>query len=240
MKTPLIVCGFVRSGTRMVADILNKEGRCCLQGEIPHAVAVPMLRYMKTLSKYYRRGAKKAESFLVKQHEPFERIFESATQSRVIRKKNAVYFGHKTPKHERYFRDYEASFSYLNARYIYCQRNPLNVWRSLNNMSWNPYNNVQAFVEDWKNSQAQYRDMKSVGQDRVYMFDLDRFIESGADVISEIFQFLELEIDPEKAAALASLPNTNSSKAKMGREPNPLRDADVSVINDLLETTAGN
>ena len=217
----------------MVADILNKEGRFCLQGEIPRSVAVPMIRYMKILSKYYRRSAM-AESFVGKGHEPFERIFESATQSRVIRRKRAIYFGHKTPKHEQYFQDYEAIFSYLNPRYIYCQRNPRDVWRSHKNMRWSRYTNVEAFMEDWKASQEHYRTMKSAAPDRVYLFDLDRFVKSGSEVVSEMFQFLELKILADKAAVLASLPNRNSSKAKIGREPEPLSEVETTAIERLL------
>ncbi len=217
----------------MAAEILNKEGRSCLQGEIPHSVAVPMLRYMKALSIHYRDGSTR-EPFLSKGHQPFERIFESACKSRVIRRKGAIYFGHKTPRHERYFVDYETSFQHLNPRYVYCRRNPAAVWKSLRNMKWNQYTEVEDFISDWKDSVDHYRRMKAAAPERVYMFDLDRFVADGKGVVAEMFSFLGLDLDSSRAQELGSLPNTNSSLAKVGREPAPVPDSELEAIERQL------
>lgn len=233
MKKPLIVCGFGRSGTRMVADILNSDRRVSLQSEIPHVIAKPLIDYLVKMQKTYIQL--QPELFLEKEHEPFELAFKSACKGRVHHRPGATFFGHKTPRHEAYFASYEAMFSHINKpRYVYCSRDPIKVWASLQNMPWNNHTTVESFIDARQKSLKQLAQMERIASERVFHFRLDDFSTDSHNTISRLFTFLGLEKSDDEIRQTVTLPNTNSSERKVGKPPLGVSQADLNAIQNAF------
>lgn len=215
---PLIVCGFVRSGTQMCATILSNSLVVELQGEIPISLTRPTFVWLQAVKRE-------------QQHEDarlFYRLCRTTLRGITPPSSNAIrrdarWFGHKTPRHENYFDIYEKLFDHPEARpcYVYCLRNPFHVWQSYRVMPWNGWPGVRRFLKGWVKSVEAFEAMRAVAQDRVFLFHLDEMLAS-ADQLTwlqkTMLDGLEIEADTFRKP-VESLRNNNSAQAKFGLAP---------------------
>lgn len=214
---PLIVCGYVRSGTRMCANLLNNSREVELQGEILPSVAESTLAWLNAMKQHPRN----------KDPQTFYRFCRSTlrtvSKSNPLKREGVRWFGHKTPRHEKWFSEYELLFDHgdARARYVYCLRNPIHVWRSYRAMPWRSVPDVRQFLMDWVRSVEAYEDMKRTAPDRVILFNLDLMLTQ-TDVPAWLSKtiFEPLDIDSGTfSKAISEVHNTNSSQAKFGTPP---------------------
>lgn len=225
---PLIVCGMGRSGTRMCANILNNSEDVELQGEIGGPAGTRLLAWLEAL--HSQRREEDPEAAYARARAAF-RIGASGAS---VDRPDARWFGHKTPRHERHFRRYETLFSDPENRpvYVYCIRNPFDVWRSYQAMPWNKFETVTAFLPAWIRSVHLYEGMRGAAESRVHLFNLDRML-AAPDWMTylgpELFE--PLDISPQTfRQPVQSLRNTNSAERKAGKIPDPISEADRGAI----------
>ena len=225
---PLIVCGMGRSGTRMCANILNNSDLVELQGEIGGPAGTKMVIWLEAARRQRHNESSDGVYALARA------AFQLGSAGRALDRPDARWFGHKTPRHERHFGRYENIFSDPDnlATYVYCLRNPFDVWRSYRAMPWNKFANAAGFVRAWTKSVRNYELMKSRAGERVLTFHLDDFIAS-PDRLDYLRPVL---LDPLGISSdtfsrpVDELKNSNSALTKVGVIPEPLPDADVATI----------
>lgn len=214
---PLIVCGFGRSGTRMCANILANSNDVELQGEIPPALADQTFSFLINTKRDRARPDPDRDHMLARV------VFREMAGKRSVTRNKALWFGHKTPHHERYFDSYERIFDQpdLRARYVYCVRNPFDVWRSHRNMPWAGFRDAGSFAKAWVRSVERYRVMRAAAPDRVMLFNLDAMLRAPdqmAFLNAAMLDALDLRPDSFRKP-VGELENTNSSAAKLGGPP---------------------
>ncbi|MEH6663660.1 MAG: sulfotransferase [Brevundimonas sp.] len=225
---PLIVCGFGRSGTRMCANLLANAGGVELQGEMPRQLAQETLDWLAAV-RAQASGDRPDRIYRLARS-----VFRDITPARPMERPGAVWFGHKTPHHERHFDRYEAIFDHPDGLpvYVYCLRNPVHVWRSYRMMPWSGFDRASAFLKSWLRSVAAWERMRQAAPDRVLSFNLDAMIRApdrGAWLEDALFTPLGLSAETFRKP-METIGNTNSAEAKLGVAPSPPPPGDVRVI----------
>lgn len=225
---PLIVFGMGRSGTRMCANILSNSDAVELQGEIGDPAAARMIDWLEAI-RHQRGPDDRARVYGLARA-----TFKGAASGRLIERPQARWFGHKTPRHERYFARYEAVFDdpARPAHYVYCLRNPFHTWRSYRVMPWNGFKDVRAFLDAWVRSVQMYEAMRGAAPGRVLAFNLDDMIRAPdrTDWLKpNLLDPLEIS-DGSFRKPLETLRNSNSAAAKLGAEPDEPPPADMARI----------
>lgn len=227
---PLIVCGMGRSGTRMCANILTNSKLVELQGELGGPAGTRLLAWLEAAR------AQAGESASASIYEKTRQAFRLAAAGKPSERPQALWFGHKTPRHERHFRRYEAIFDDPDnqATYVYCMRNPFDVWRSYRAMPWNKFETVRDFLTSWTRSVATYEMMVATAPDRVLLFNLDQMVrsEDWSDHLGPaLFDPLGLPAS-SFIRPVQTLRNSNSALSKTGTTPAPIGEADRRAIAD--------
>ena len=218
----------------MCANILNNSNDVELQGEIGGRAGTKMMAWLEA-ARLQRKHDDAAQTYdLARQ------AFRLGSAGRPLVRDNAVWFGHKTPRHERHFKRYEAIFDDPDNRaiYVYCLRNPFDVWRSYRAMPWNKFKTVDEFLGAWLRSVRMYHAMAAKAPGRVLMFNLDAMLRAPDWMVylrPTIFGPLEIHPDSFRRP-LNGLGNTNSAERKHGAKPEPLSDHDRKVIASHPET----
>lgn len=225
---PLIVFGMGRSGTRMCANILSNSDAVELQGEIGDPAAARMIDWLEAI-RLQRGPDDRARVYGLARA-----TFKGAASGRLIERPQARWFGHKTPRHERYFARYEAVFDdpARPAHYVYCLRNPFHTWRSYRVMPWNGFKDVRAFLDAWVRSVQMYEAMRGAAPGRVLAFNLDDMIRAPDRTVwlkPNLLDPLEIS-DGSFRKPLETLRNSNSAAAKLGAEPDEPPPADMARI----------
>ncbi|MFN4296665.1 MAG: sulfotransferase [Brevundimonas sp.] len=225
---PLIVCGFGRSGTRMCANLLANSGVVELQGEIPREIA------QETLSWLTAARAAAAPTQPERVYSLARSVFRDITPARPMDRPDALWFGHKTPHHERHFDRYEAIFDQPGGLpvYVYCLRNPFHVWRSYRVMPWGGFDRPGGFLKSWLRSVAAWERMRQVAPERVLLFNLDAMIRAPDREVwlgDALFAPLGLSVDTFRKP-VETIGNTNSAEAKLGVAPSPAPLRDIKII----------
>ena len=225
---PLIVCGMGRSGTRMCANILNNSSLVELQGEIGGPAGTRLMAWLEAA--HLQRKDQDREAG----YDVARAAFRLAAPGKTLERPGAVWFGHKTPRHERHFRRYEVIFDDPDNLpvYVYCIRNPFDVWRSYRAMPWNKFKTVEGFLKAWLRSVHTYEEMLEAAPGRVLTFNLDEMLRS-SDWMSYLTPGLFTALDiPEDSFSrpVQDLKNTNSAVNKTGTRPEPISEPDRLAI----------
>ncbi len=232
---PLIVMGMGRSGTRYFADILSAHESVLLYGEIPHSAMARFISLLDTLDKEHSRDAARKKRWDEKKLSFIFEAFKSMSMGRAKNKSGHLYVGHKTPRSEFFFDAYERHFKSagVQACYFYCLRNPFDVWSSFQNMPWNAFENVNAFIECYNESYRRYIKASSRAKGRVHLLNLDVLRQGGEPrkfFQEKVFHPLEINVDDDFLDSLISKRNTNSSQNAIGRMPEEMSTADYDKI----------
>lgn len=225
---PLIVFGMGRSGTRMCANILNNSNDVELQGEIGGRAGTKMMSWLEAAR------AQRKHDDASQTYELARGAFRLGSAGKALVRENVRWFGHKTPRHERHFKRYEAIFDDASTRaiYVYCIRNPFDVWKSYRAMPWNKFKTVDEFLKAWVRSVHMYEAMVQKAPGRVLMFNLDAMIRAPdwlTYVRPALLEPLAIGEDTFRRP-VEELGNTNSAERKVGAKPEPISDADRRVI----------
>ncbi|MBA4001095.1 MAG: hypothetical protein C0461_10955 [Brevundimonas sp.] len=217
-----------RSGTRMCANILRNSSLVELQGELGGPAGTRLLAWLEAAL-----AQRRIEDFDTR-YDFVRRAFRLSAPGRPSDRPHAIWFGHKTPRHERHFRRYETLFDNPENRpvYVYCLRNPFDVWRSYQAMPWNKFRDVDTFLEAWLRSVAVYELIAERAPDRVLVFNLDRMLRAAdwRDYLEPtLFQPLGLSGETFSRPVI-TLRNSNSSLNKTGARPDPISEADRRAI----------
>lgn len=224
--SPLIVCGFGRSGTRSCASYLANSNAVELQGEIPQDIVGQTMDWLA--------AAKAAGAGDGRHYDLARNAYRNVGKARPINRPAARWFGHKTPHHERWFDANERLFDdpERRPRYVYCLRNPEAVWRSYRAMPWNGFRDVRAFLKSWARSVETFEAMRRAAPDRVLLFNLDAMLiaaDAETHVRAALFDPLDLSSESFRQP-FDALGNRNSAEAKFGAPPTALPDRDRDRI----------
>jgi hypothetical protein len=195
---PLIVCGMGRAGTRMITDILVQRKDINMYGEIPPQMIADFFKFMETVDKGYLTNAYD-EFYSDKRLDFIQQSFRFLSKGffRPIDSKCELrYFGYKSPRHERFYKELDCLFfrQGLKPVYIYCCRDAVSNWASYKNMTWNKFN-VRQFLEDYCESFRVFNKMLRELSDRCIVFNLNEYIRSSDQnsYVSKILSSLELD-----------------------------------------------
>lgn len=212
----------------MCANILANAGVVELQGELGGPAGSRFMAWLEAL-KLQRSDADPAAFYdLARQ------AFRLGAAGRPAERPEARWFGHKTPRHERYFRRYEVVFDDPDNRpvYVYCLRNPFDTWRSYQAMPWNKFETADAFLKAWLRSVATYEMIAAKAPGRILVFNLDAMLRAEDWAVylgPALFEPLGLSSDTFRRP-VRTLGNSNSSLNKTGARPQPISDADRQII----------
>lgn len=176
--TPLFIFGMGRSGTTNALRVANAHPSVMMNGEIP----LPVLKqFLETLAAADRAHSDTREGWLARKA---DYMFESfgylskGGRGKLHRRATATHRGHKTPRLESLFDEYEAHFASvgLAPRYVYCARNPFDCWRSYKATSWNRYDDVAGFLAHYAASFEKLATVRERAGTRVLVLNLDEII----------------------------------------------------------------
>ncbi len=180
MATPLIVAGPQRSGTRFVTNVLNSIPGVTLQGEIPESIMDKIIDLAQKCNNKYSNSER---SNIVDDWEDnkIDFLFSAwANLSQGKRKKkesNCIFYGYKSPFHEKYF-DFYSTFLYpIRPKYICCIRPFLPHYFSVQ-ARW-PNKKIWNVVLRYVRSLNQIRRIKQERPQDVFLFFLEDYKEQG-------------------------------------------------------------
>jgi hypothetical protein len=176
--TPLFVCGMGRSGTTNALHVLNAHPAVLLSGEVSLAVLKQFLGLLDTLERSYNTREATLDGWFARKGDYMLESFgylAKGGRGKLHKRINAQYMGHKTPRLETLFDEYEKHFAaaQMTPRWFYCVRNPFDCWRSYKATSWSSYENVGQFLAQYLQSLEKLRAMQEAAAGRVFVLDLD-------------------------------------------------------------------
>jgi hypothetical protein len=224
--TPLFIFGMGRSGTTNAQRVANAHPLVMLNGEITLTLLKQFIALLDAAD--HAHDGARADAWLARKA---DYIFESfgylskGGRGKLHRRADARYMGHKTPRLESLFDEYETHFGSagLKPRYFYCARNPFDCWRSYRAAEWNRYD-VQGFLAHYVKSFERLEDIQARVPERIGVLNLDELIAQGDPVAfyrEKLFEPLGLDMPERVAERVLSL----SSKRSSGGRP-PELDAD--------------
>ncbi len=230
--TPLFIFGMGRSGTTNALRVLNAHPTIALNGEISLSVMKQYFALLDTTDRSYAEKDAVREGWHARKAQyMFESFGYLSKGGRgPLRKLPAARFrGHKTPRHESLFDDYERHFrsAALKPRYFYCTRNAFDCWRSYRTMAWNGYRDAAAFLDHYMESHRQLDHMRQHAGERAFVLNLDELIRAPDPVAyyrARIFDPLGLDL-PESA-----LRRIARESGAHDRNAAPLSEAEIAVI----------
>ncbi len=200
--TPLFIFGMGRSGTTNAQRAVNAHPLVAMNGEISLSV---LKQFLTLLDAADRAQGDTREAWLERKA---DYMFESfgflskGGRGKLHRRADARYMGHKTPRLESLFDEYETHFASagLKPRYFYCARNPFDCWRSYKAMDWNRYEEVRGFLAHYVKSFERLDEIIARAPGRVGVLNLDELIARGdpaAFYREKLFEPLGLDM-PER------------------------------------------
>jgi hypothetical protein len=211
--TPVFVCGMGRSGTTNALKILNTHPAVALNSEIPLSVLKHFFTLLDGIDRSYSAGDAVADGWRARKA---DYIFESfgylskSGRGRLNKMADARFRGHKSPRLESLFDNYEAHFDGLGPkpRYFYCARNPFDCWRSYREMAWSNFASVEQFLQQYTGSFARLKEMQAAAADRVTVLHLQA-LTAAPDLMAwyreNIFAPLGLNLPERSASRIAKI-----------------------------------
>lgn len=234
--TPLFVCGMGRSGTTNALRVLNTHPAVLLNGEVSLAVLKQFLSVLDAVERSYSAREATLDGWFARKADYMLDSFgylAKGGRGKLHKRVNARYMGHKTPRLETLFEEYERHFASagLKPRYFYCARNPLDCWRSYKATSWSSYETVAPFLAHYAQSFDKLHVMREAAQGRVFVIDLDA-LKAAPDKLdfyrATMFEPLGLAVPERMRRRLEKI----SSEKKTAARPEPVSNDDRKAIED--------
>ena len=209
---PLMVVGAPRCGTRFVAYTLNLHRSILVQGEIPDPAMANAVRFLSETSDFYASEGRWAASWEQSRRDLLYRIWASMVKSTPrVTGATITWFGHKTPRHDRYWKFYRDFLGDIGPKYVFCIRNFVDHYLSM--ISMNEYDTIDHVAKKYRDSIARYAQMKAALGRNVSLFVLDELREGGIDYIRErLFERLEIEVDGRTLSRINTSRRANSTE----------------------------
>jgi hypothetical protein len=229
----VILCGMPRCGTRQFTDLLNRDNRICLQGEIKQSMIKPIYELVKAADAAYINGTQ-LKYYQQKRALAISELFSFFSKANRIIKPEASIHGFKTPNIELLHEILTAMFtpSTNQLSYLYCIRNIKDCYLSLTSMVWFKATQEQ-FIARYIRS---LRTAVELGQKsriansktQVRILNLDEYIKETdkADwIIHRIYSQIGMHVTRERAIEIVTTTeNRNATERATGKR----RDNNVS------------
>jgi hypothetical protein len=209
---PLMVVGRPRCGTRFVANALNRSPTVFLQGEIPARAMENAVRFLSETSDYFATVPKWAASWDQNRRALLYALWTSMNKGRPRAAGTTItWFGHKTPEHDEYWEFYRNFFGDLTPKYVFCMRNFVEHYLSLNSM--NGRYKIEVVASGYRASVARYAEMKAALGGNVSLFLLDDLARGGIEYLREtVFERLGIEVDNQTLSRIDPSRPANSTE----------------------------
>ena len=215
---PLIVVGPQRCGTRFVTNVLNSMPGVTLQGEIENSLMDQVVSLARKTDKIYLNDERRnvRNSWEESKH---DFIYGAWTHLAKGKKRKAgsgcLYYGYKSPFHEKYFDFYNAYFHPLRPKYVCCVRSFQGHYFSVK-ARW-PNKHIAWVASRYARSLKRIRYMKESRPDDVLLFFLDEYKEQGFDYLRH--RILEpLGLEDAAAAEKRAAKGPANATAQLGLE----------------------
>ena len=216
-----------RSGTRMVANILNSSPRVQITSEFPSGISSRMIELARAMDDFFSRRQYKDEQRWSEVRIDMIHGIWNCNYLQPLGAVSADWVGNKTPSNELFFSDYESLFAAAPPLYVYCLRSPFKVLKSLKNMPWNKRSEEENW-ERWKRSFNCLGEIELVCEDRLVIVSFDDSVHG--DVLSigrTLYQKMGVEITPEFEARWENAEPAQPTRSVIGPD----------VVSDLSDTT---
>lgn len=220
---PVVVCGLPRSGTSLVRELLNAHRKVVILDEFPMA-RIPS--FMALAGELECLLQDPLESWRGQAQLSFQRrlawlvscLWASASRPEVlfrfVKARNRR-FGMKTPSAELNYRDLAKLFRPFFPQYVYCMRDPVEIYESLLSVAWGvhyqPETVLAMLYESWKAVQA----IQAENLGSVFVFDV-RQAREGLKMrwhnATRLFAFLEVPLSLGVVRFCWSWPEVNRRK----------------------------
>jgi hypothetical protein len=209
---PLMVVGAPRCGTRFVASALNRSPVVRVQGEIPWQAMDNAVRFLSETTEYFTSAPQWAASWHYSRHALLYALWTSMVKGRPRAIRTAItWFGHKTPRHDRYWEFYRDFFVDVKPKYVFCIRNFVDHYLSMNSM--NERHSIDSIARDYRVSVARYAEMKAALGEDISLFVLDELGEGGVDYLRRtLFEGLGIEVDDRTLSRIDVSRRANSTE----------------------------
>jgi hypothetical protein len=233
-----MVVGAPRCGTRFVANALNRHPAIVVQGEIPKPAMEHAVRFLKRTDRYFATVPHWSAAWKASQRDLLYCIWASMIKTKQLQTNAKIaWFGHKTPRHDRYWKFYREFFGEVCPKYVFCMRNFVDHYLSMHSM----YEDltIAGVARRFRVSVARYAEMKATLGDNVSLFILDDLREGGSDYVrTTLFERLGIEIDKRTLARINVSRQANSTEGhgrSRRRELTAPESAFLERNQDLME-----
>jgi hypothetical protein len=235
---PLMVVGGPRCGTRFVASALNRRRTVLLQGEIPWQAMDNAIRFLVETNDYFDCAPQWAKSWQHSRRALLYALWTSMVKGKQRAGRTVItWFGHKTPRHDRYWEFYRDFLGSVGPKYIFCMRNFIDHYLSMNSM--NAGHSIDGVARDYRASVNRYAEMKAALGPDISLFILDDLKKGGVDYLREtLFERLGIEVDDRTLSRIdVSRPANSTEGAGRLRRKDLTADerAFLAKNEDLLE-----
>jgi Sulfotransferase family len=180
---PLMVVGGPRCGTRFVANALNRNPTVFVQGEVPPRAMEQAVRFLSATAEYFASVPQWAVSWQQNRRALLYALWMSMVKGKTPALDSPLnWFGHKTPRHDQYWEFYRDFLSDVRPKYVFCMRNFLDHYLSMNSMNGH---SIDVVAAKYRASVGRYAKMKAALGDDVSLFILDDLSAGGVDYIRE-------------------------------------------------------
>jgi hypothetical protein len=235
---PLMVVGGPRCGTRFVANAFNRHPAILVQGEIPSHAMDNAVRFLSETTDYFASVPRWAAGWEQGRRALLYALWVSMVKRKPLAVRTMItWFGHKTPGHDSYWEFYRDFFGDIGPKYVFCMRNFIDHYLSMNSM--NERHNIRRVAREYRASIARYAEMKTALGENVSLFVLDDLREGGIDYVREtLFERLGIEVDRQTLSRIDVSHRANSTEGT-GRSRRKELTVDERVFldknDDLLE-----
>ncbi len=193
--TPLVVAGPQRCGTRFVTNVLNSVSGVTIQDEISGSIMDSVVKVVKECNRQYARldRTNRRERWDLTKRDFMFSVWGNLNKNRRTEaSEDCLYYGYKSPYHEKYFDFYNALFDPIRPVFVCCIRSFMDHYFSVN-ARW-PKRTIHFVSQRYVRSLRQIRYMKRKRPDCVRLFVLDHYKVAGIPYLREfIFEPLGLK-----------------------------------------------
>jgi hypothetical protein len=235
---PLMVVGAPRCGTRFVANALNRHPAIVVHGEIPKPAMENAILFLRRTDRFFAKVPQWSAAWQASQRDLLYGMWASMVKGKQLESSpGTAWFGHKTPRHDRYWKFYREFFGEVCPKYVFCMRNFVDHYLSMHSMYEDL--SIESIARKFHGSIARYAEMKAALGDNVSLFILDDLREGGIDYVrTTLFERLDIEVEDRTLARINVSRQANSTEGH-GRSRRRELTADESAFleanQDLME-----
>ena len=221
-NSPIIICGAARSGTTFIWQLLNEHPDIVLSDEFFIYKTPSMMKWFDEMREAFgsltARGDWKPRKAAIMRSLWYYTSQPARAEAGLISRR----WGNKTPGSELYIDFYEDVFEQWPPQYIYCMRNPKNVFLSVRNMAWGKRVHIRGQVKRYIESVRAMEAFKKRVPERMLIFQVDRVaseLESRVSVVREILDYVGEELADEMTPFIQSWRKVLSTERVRRKEP---------------------